>query len=180
MLPKVIGAPILHPQVFLNLREELEECERQFVDLGDIPICLAEVQDFYIEDLMHEIEFELNQAVDPIAVFARYNSPDVDTSFRIHSDGRIQGQQPDVAFVYYIKGKSGTALFDHPEHGRSSEKGEVFTDDDGFWQETFYHAPKPNTILLYDAKSFHSRWPNKEEEDRIVIVGFLKLTGEKR
>lgn len=121
-----------------------------------------------------EVSHHVGQVVEEIAIYARYNSPNVDTSFRIHSDGLIAGKKVDLAAVLYCTtGNTGTALFTHPIHGSKSE-GKIFTEDDGQWELDEYSEEKENTMFIYDAKRFHSRWPHQAMGERVVIVSFLK------
>lgn len=174
MLPKVVISPVLPWDMYSDLLDNTGDHPDHNVNLGDINMYVSEVPDKFKKEIMDELEFELGRSLSLITMFTRYNSSELDSSFRIHSDGKILGEQPDVAFVYYLWGTSGTALFSHPKHGEKSDIGEVFTEDDGEWVMSLYNPPSTNSMLIYDASSFHSRWPPKEEHKRAVIVGFLK------
>lgn len=165
--------------------EDLEKVKAHLTSTDYLTYPLGEGVDMYVCDIPPSIkEFILDvvqgvtrKKLEAVATFARYNSPDMDTSFRIHSDGLINGEQPDVACVLYLTtGNNGTALFTHEKYGDFPEEGEekIHTEDDGLWQMYDYCEEVENTMFVYDAKCFHSRWPSKADNHRFVIVGFFK------
>lgn len=117
---------------------------------------------------------------EPLAVFCRYNSPEVDTEFRIHSDGEVLGEQPTLACIIYLNdGDTGTGLFINAKHGSFPREGQqgIYTEDDHEWVVTDYCEQKVNVMFAYDARRFHSRWPPQANGHRFVVVGFFKEVG---
>lgn len=147
----------------------------QFVPypLGNgVQMIVCPLADEIKEKILGYVEEMCGKKLKIVEMYCRYNSPDMDPSFRIHSDGLIKGVQPDVASVLYLTtGDTGTALLRHPEHGYEG-RGKVFTQDDGRWKVIQYCAEEENTCFVYNANHFHSRWPPKAYSDRFVIVGF--------
>lgn len=132
---------------------------------------------------LHEaMEFGTGCRLLEIVSFYRLNSLKLDTEFRVHCDTVIQGEIPDYACVFYLEnsGDSGTALFEHPEHGRSDESRlSIFDEDDGKWEVYFRNYAKANSMFIYDSSLFHGRfpWASKgytKQDGRIVIVKFMK------
>jgi hypothetical protein len=114
----------------------------------------------------------------------------LDTNWRIHSDLKIDGQQPDRALVLYISPRKinelhGTALWSHEKYGkklpenttneefnrmilRESENLEVWTLNSVIGYEQ-------NRAISYPADYFHSKYPNKSwKSGREVFVMFYK------
>jgi hypothetical protein len=144
----------------------LELDEHATMYAGELPTPLARLIEGKVQEAWGE---ELT----PIATFARLNDTELDNTFRIHSDGLVQGQQPTVAAVYYIEnGGSGTALMTHEEYG--DQGSGIYTTDDGKWTVGEFVAGNANSMFVYEAQAFHTRYPEKSEDTRVVIVSFLK------
>jgi hypothetical protein len=128
----------------------------------------------YEEDLLHRtVEQQVGRPLKMLQTFLRYNFPEDTQKFRMHSDGIVLGEQPDVACVYYIKpGGSGTATYKHPVYGAEGQG--TFNEDDGLWEMVDKCEGKPDRLLIYPARAYHQRHPFKVAEERIVIVGFYK------
>jgi len=128
--------------------------------------------------------------VKPILGFFRISNDMLDTNWRIHSDLKIDGQQPDRALVLYISPRKinelhGTALWSHEKYGkklpenttneefnrmilRESENLEVWTLNSVIGYEQ-------NRAISYPADYFHSKYPNKSwKSGREVFVMFYK------
>lgn len=158
-----------------QLKEELARSTYIPLPLGDgvvMSVCaLSQSAKTFIADA---VECAWGKPLSIVEMFCRYNSPDLDTSFRIHSDGLIQGLEPDVASVLYLTtGSTGTGLFEHPEHGTEG-RGMIFREDDGQWKLTEYSEEIENNAVIYNANRFHSRWPPQASSHRFVIVGFYQ------
>lgn len=146
----------------------------QPIDIGgtemyamDVPVEIKQWIIGFTEEL-------LDKKLEEVAIYCRYNSSALDTTFRVHSDGLIQGQQPTIASVLYLTtGNTGTALYTHPEHG-SEGLGKIFQEDDGKWELIDFCEEVENTMFVYNANSFHSRFPHKARGERVVVVSFLK------
>lgn len=164
---------------FLNHRQ-LSELKGEFIHANWQPYPLGEGIEMLVcalpleieEQILAGVEEMLGKQLNILHMYGRFNSPDHDTSFRIHSDGSIGSVEPDYASVLYLTtGSSCTAFWEHPEHGREG-KGLVFTEDDGQWNMTGYCDEEENTCVVYDANRFHSRYPPQVEQPRFVVVGF--------
>lgn len=161
------------------LKSYLQRAEFKAVPLGDDVEMYAAIAPQEVTDTILKLASEeYGQDLESLQCFCRYNSPDMDTTFRIHSDGEILGEQPTIAAVYYVNsGDTGTALFTHHAHGnhpRYNDSEHIFTEDDSEWILTDYVEQKENTMFLYDARQFHSRWPQQSDDHRFTVVAFMK------
>jgi hypothetical protein len=146
---------------------------------------LAAVPRFLDNHLHHktEVHLDLRSGLRNIASFYRLNTRQHDTEFRVHCDRLIQGEQPDVACVYYLESSevSGTAFFRHPEHGVGDpENLKVFDVDDGKWEPYNWFYARANSMLIYPTSLYHGRFPwvaegSDKSDGRIVVVKFLKV-----
>jgi hypothetical protein len=144
---------------------------------------LTPVPKAYDEVLTQVAELTVQSKLNQLRSFARLNTEELDTNFRVHSDGKIYGHYPDVACVFYIDTRedSGTAFFESPIYGRTSPSPEynVHKVDDGNWHPYAKVHQVANSMLVYNAQLYHGRFPWKsygvsKEDGRIVIVKFLK------
>lgn len=132
----------------------------------------------YIPDELQKLmqlvmEEATGRKLDHILSFIRYNFPEDTQEFRMHSDGLILGQQPEVAGVYYItEGTSGTGMYSHEEYGESGPG--IFNEDDGKWKMVDFCEAVADRLLIYPAQNYHQRTPFKVEEERFIVVGFYK------
>lgn len=144
------------------------------VDIGGAEMYVMALPEEIKHWLVGFIEGTVDKELVDVATFIRYNSAEHDTSFRVHSDGLIQGLQPTIASVLYLTtGHTGTALYEHPVHG-SEGLGKIFMVDDGQWGIVDFCEEIENTMFIYNANSFHSRLPHKAKGERVVVVSFLK------
>ena len=171
--------------------DEFEDLKRQLREATYLPFPLDKPQILYLAPVPKAyddaltiwaesiVESKLNQ----LRSFARLNTEELDTNFRVHSDGKIYGTYPDIACVFYIDTRedSGTAFYESPIYGRTSALPEynVHKDDDGNWHPYAKIHQKENSMLIYNAALYHGRFPWKsygqsKEDGRIVIVKFLK------
>lgn len=161
-----------------SLKSYLSRAEWGPVTLGDsVEMAAVAAPEGLTEVVVKLVNDAYLKEFEPLAVFCRYNSPDVDTEFRIHSDSEVLGEQPTLAFVLYLnEGETGTALFVHEEYGTHPSKDEtaIHTENDNCWVVTDYCEQKANVMFAYDARRFHSRWPPQSNCHRFVVVGFLK------
>ena len=164
---------VFSEDVFSVIADHLKAIDYYPVDLGNATMFAQELQPTICEMIEGAISKHWGKELVPIKTFARYNDEWLDTSFRVHSDGEIEGQQPTVAAVYYIDcGGSGTALMSHSTYG-SRGKG-IFIEDDGLWQVDQFVEGKPNSMVVYEADAFHTRYPHQAKDTRLVIVSFMR------
>jgi hypothetical protein len=128
------------------------------------------------------IENCIGKPVEDVLTFARLNSADKNTEFRVHSDSKIFGKQPNLAAVFYFESStlekpSGTAFFKHPQYGDRHKVGmdspQIIPNDDGLWEKYHQYDAVENSMLLYNAHLYHGRQPWAMNHDRIVIVKFM-------
>ena len=130
------------------------------------------------------------KTVDPIIGFFRVSNNMLDTDWRIHSDGIIQGQKPDRALVLYISPRKinelhGTALWQHKTYGKSLPDNVTDIEFDrmiaqeaenlDMWTLNSVIGYEQNRAISYPASYFHSKYPNKSwKSGREVFVMFYK------
>ena len=115
----------------------------------------------------------------------------LDTNWRIHSDLKIDGQQPDRALVLYISPRKieelhGTALWRHKNYGKSLPKETTDKEYDRMilkesenlnnWTLDSVIGYEQNRAISYPANYFHSKYPNKSwKSGREIFVMFYKI-----
>jgi len=153
---------------------------------------------FYIQEASHPfinhvcglLSAAEGNIVEPILSFFRVSSDVLDTNWRIHSDLKIDGQQPDRALVLYISPRKhdhlhGTALWEHKKHGKSLPNNTTDKDFNNLinkesenldaWTLNSVIGYNQNRAISYPANYFHSKYPNKSwESGREVFVMFYK------
>jgi hypothetical protein len=128
--------------------------------------------------------------VEPILGFFRISNDALDTDWRIHSDLKIEGQQPDRALVLYMSPRKidelhGTALWTHKKDGKSLPNNITDKEFDrmimkesenlDMWTLNSVIGYKQNRAISYPANYFHSKYPNKSwKSGREVFVMFYK------
>jgi len=139
----------------------------------------------HFEDRLEEIE---GKEVMNVFAFFREAKEGQDNDWRIHNDSIIEGQQPDRALVFYIKGDdhtlNGTAFWEHENHGETfiESDNEEFNrmlkedaNDKSKWKLKSVVGHKENRLLSYPCNYFHSKYPNEFKVARVVFVMFYKL-----
>jgi len=139
----------------------------------------------HFEDRLEEIE---GKEVMSILAFFREAKQGQDNEWRIHNDTIIEGQQPDRALVFYIKGDedglNGTALWEHEKYGETyiESDEEEFNrmlqedaNDKSKWKLKSVIGYKENRLLSYPCEYFHSKYPNEFKGSRVVFVMFYKI-----
>jgi hypothetical protein len=128
--------------------------------------------------------------VDPILGFYRMSNDTLDTDWRIHSDSKIEGQQPDRALVIYISPRKidelhGTALWTHKKYGKKLPAETTNKEFDRMilkesenldvWSLNSVIGYEQNRAISYPANYFHSKYPNKSwKSGREIFVMFYK------
>ena len=139
----------------------------------------------HFEDRLEAIE---GREVMNILAFFREAKQGQDNDWRIHNDSIIEGQQPDRALVFYIKGDeqvlNGTAFWEHENHGETyiESDEEEFNrmlqedaNDKSKWKLKSVIGYKENRLLSYPCEYFHSKYPNEFKGSRVVFVMFYKI-----
>jgi hypothetical protein len=166
---------------FQSLKNYLKRSVRDFK-----PFDVGYDHNLYFHMIPRPTNETLNKAIEAkvgkfqeVLTFARLNTPDKNTEFRVHSDSKIFGKQPNLAAVFYIESSedSGTAFFKHPEYGDRFEfkpnQPQIIPKDDGLWEKYYQYNAVENTMLLYNAHLYHGRQPWVMNHERIVIVKFM-------
>ena len=138
----------------------------------------------YIIDKLEAIE---GKKIKNILSFLREAKGEQDADWRIHNDSIIEGQQPDRAIVLYIKSNeaelNGTAFWKHEDYKYTYEKSNEVefnrmlkedSNDITKWELNSVIGHKDNRLLSYPSEYFHSKYPNKFKNQRVVLVMFYK------
>lgn len=171
----------LELNTFLELQDYAEKSEYNIVTAGDKKFSALQVPS-YILPLIKIDGYDVTLS------FIRRAYNGFDEELRIHCDGIIMNKETSFASVLYINNRAnvtsnGTAFYEHETHGGrlpDCETEEEFnrliledSNDESKWRLTDFVSAKPNRLLTYDAKMFHSKYPNKINEGiRIVLVAF--------
>ena len=151
---------------------------------------VQEASDTFIKHVCGSLSTIEGKTVDPIIGFFRVSNNMLDTDWRIHSDGIIQGQKPDRALVLYISPRKinelhGTALWQHKTYGKSLPDNVTDIEFDRMiaqeaenldvWTLNSVIGYEQNRAISYPASYFHSKYPNKSwKSGREVFVMFYK------
>ena len=151
---------------------------------------VQEASDTFIKHVCGSLSTIEDNIVEPILSFFRVSNDVLDTNWRIHSDLKIEGQQPDRALVLYISPRKinelhGTALWRHKTYGKSLPDNITDKEFDrmilkesenlDMWTLDSVIGYNQNRAISYPANYFHSKYPNKSwEQGREVFVMFYK------
>ena len=146
------------------------------VNIGGAYLFYKNFPSKYNSHLSKVIEAHTKKKYLDICSFARLNTPDKDFDFRVHVDGKLLNQYSDLACVFYLRTvlDSGTALFEHPIHGRYSNKRDIHIINDGLWKPYYSNPSENNSMFVYPSNHYHGRFPWRSDFNRIVVVKFLK------
>jgi hypothetical protein len=170
---------IFEEQEFNSLKNYFKKSIKDFK-----PFDVGYNHNLYFQSVPKPINDHLNKTIkdtvgtfSDILTFARLNTPDKNTEFRIHSDSKIFNKQPNLAAVFYLESSdtSGTAFFEHPVYGKEHKQPhpQIFAKDDKQWNKYYQYNAVANSMLLYNAHLYHGRQPWAVQEERIVIVKFM-------
>tara|TARA_R110000796_G_scaffold137511_1_gene253618 strand:- start:583 stop:1155 length:573 start_codon:yes stop_codon:yes gene_type:complete len=138
----------------------------------------------YITDKLEAIE---GKKIKNILSFLREAKEGQDNDWRIHNDSIIEGEQPDRAIVLYVKSSetelNGTAFWEHEDYEFAYVKSDVEefnrmlaedSNDITKWKLNSVIGHRDNRLLSYPSEYFHSKYPNKFKNQRVVLVMFYK------
>tara|TARA_R100000808_G_C2155481_1_gene168170 strand:+ start:7524 stop:8096 length:573 start_codon:yes stop_codon:yes gene_type:complete len=155
-------------------------------------------KDFYIQEsnksfndyVLRKLGMIEGKSLENILSFFRVSTDELDTTWRIHSDLKIDGQQPDRAAVLYMSPREredlhGTAFWEHEVYGKSlpdhitdeeyDKMIRVDSEDLDMWRLVSVAGYEQNRLISYPANYFHSKYPNQSwKEGREVFVMFYK------
>jgi len=179
-----------------NLFDELNKKLINFkkVDMGEGGCVLYVIESTkeltaHFEKAIQQIE---GKPIEMIMCGFRQSKKNEDNTWRIHSDLHIHPDQsdfPERAAVLYMSDVpedlkeqlTGTAFWDHKEFG-DNNKGSIKIHNDAMkdcsdtskWTLKSVIGHKKNRFLSYESNYFHSKYPNKSIDKRIVCVMFYK------
>lgn len=111
--------------------------------------------------------------------FVRLNHKHTDVSPRIHADDAAMRDVAAAGVFYFESSEHGTGLFKHPVWGTHHRQGtpHVFKDLTD-WEMYFHYKAVANSMLMYEASMFHSRWPvisygESKDDGRVIVVLFM-------
>ena len=170
---------VLSPSYFNAIYNSAKTGHYTPLDRGDeSSIYIGRCSSLFVNKVLERVRESVGE-VELITSYFRYNDPETDAHLRVHSDRDIENQQPDYGCIYYIDNKDGgTGLFDHKVYGAELPDGvdqpETEYGDESLWTLREVLEGKDNSLNLYPARCFHSRYPIKSTHDRLVLVMFLK------
>ena len=138
----------------------------------------------HITDKLELIE---GKKIKNILSFLREAKETQDTDWRIHNDSIIEGEQPDRAIVLYVKSNeaklNGTAFWKHKDYkfnytkSSNEEFNRMLTEDSNDVTKLKLNSVighRDNRLLSYPSEYFHSKYPNKFKNQRVVLIMFYK------
>ena len=141
----------------------------------------------FINYMVKRLEKIEGKKIKNILSFVREANENQDDEWRIHNDTVIENQQPDRAVVFYLKSNeselNGTALWEHKKYGDQYNNNSIEefnrlliedANDESKWNLKTIIGSKDNRLLSYPCNYFHSKYPNKFNKQRIVLVMFYK------
>tara|TARA_R100000664_G_C2749394_1_gene136796 strand:+ start:835 stop:1410 length:576 start_codon:yes stop_codon:yes gene_type:complete len=151
---------------------------------------VQEADPAFVQQVLSLLEKKENKKLHCILGFFRLSTDVIDAEWRIHSDGIINGVQPQRAAVLYFSPTKfhnlhGTAFWSHHYYGKNqpdsidaTEFDRLLLEDSGDlnkWNLDTVVGYNQNRIISYPANYFHSRYPNKSwDTGRQVFVMFYK------
>ena len=179
----------LSKQWYETTTEELSSNEFEEVVVGDRSFYVQTPSVAFNEIVSSKISLLEGSPIRNILSFFRVATDVLDTDWDIHSDLKINGEQPDRAIVLFMspsKSKNelnGTAFWTHKEYGyklpdstSNEEYDEVLqrdANDKDKWELNTVIGHKENRLISYPSSYFHSKYPNQSWEDgRVVFVMF--------
>jgi len=166
-----------------NKFEEIETLQKSF--------WVQHPTEEFTNTVMKGLEAREGVKLECILAFFRVSTDKLDTDWRIHSDRKIQGQNPDRAAILYMSPKEvdelhGTAFWEHESYGKSlpadtadEEFDRMILDEANNldkWTLSSVSGYEENRLLSYPASYFHSKYPNKSwASGRQVFVVFYKF-----
>ena len=169
-------------------KEELASNDFEEVVAGYDTFYVQMPSDGFNEIVKSKISRLEGRPVRNILSFFRIATDTLDTDWRIHSDQKINGEQPDRAIVLFMSPSrsdielNGTAFWKHKKYGYALPKS---TDDEfdrmlseesndmSKWDLNTVIGHRENRLISYPSSYFHSKYPNKGwKEGRVVFVMF--------
>jgi len=176
------------------ISKQVEDSEFEEVVVGDKSFWIVPsngMMDIAVTSRLEAIE---GRPIRNILSFFRMSSEICDTDWRIHSDQKINGEQPDRAIVLFVSENhsdielTGTAFWEHEEYGHvmprvSNEEFDRMlkeeANDTCRWKLNTVIGHRENRLISYPSSYFHSKYPNKSwKERRMIFVMFYSYGQE--
>ena len=178
--------------------KDLFSIATSYLDKGKFLKHTVGEKDFYTQDspeafnkyVLNKLQVSEGRPLELILSFFRTSTDTLDCDWRIHSDLKIKGEQPDRAAVLYMSPREleelhGTAFWEHevygshlPKHITNEEYDRMIRVDSEkleMWRLVSVSGYEQNRLISYPANYFHSKYPNKSwKEGRQVYVVFYK------
>lgn len=180
----------LNEKLYNKINDSLVDFKE--IEVGDKPFYVIPPSESFVKYVCDRISIEENTNIQNVFAFFRQSTDKLDNDWRIHSDLKINGTQPDRALVLYIspskyKKLHGTAFWEHHKYGdrlpvdtTNKEYDKVLLEDSNDlenWTLKSVIGYKKNRLISYPCSYFHSKYPNKSwKEGRNVFVMFYKIT----
>ena len=178
----------LSKQWYDATRDQLTENEFEEFITGDKTFYVQAPSDGFNELVASKISRLEGRPVRNILSFFRVATDVLDTDWRIHSDQKINGQQPDRAVVLFMSPShsdielNGTAFWEHETYGHvmpmvdNDEFDRMLMEDANDtcrWKLNTVIGHRENRLISYPSSYFHSKYPNRGwKSGRIVFVMF--------
>ncbi len=188
---------VFSSEKFAALQQFVTDNNFQTINVGGKDFTVLNPTEEIANLFLAKLQFLEGCKVEMILNFFRLATEELDTDWRIHSDLNINGQKPERAAVFYFNenknGLFGTAFWEHIDYGRSlpinfpdDQYDQLLAKDANDlekWRMVDVVSSIPNRLLSYDAKNFHSKFPNvgwgKDQlNGRVVFVMFYNLISE--
>ena len=161
----------------------------QKVDMPGKSFWVKKAPDELVKLILKKIQIVEGKKINNILCFIRQANSNQDDEWRIHNDSIIEGQKPERALVYYITSPdtelNGTAFWSHNKYGDTypidkdtTEFDRMLNEDANnmdLWTMKSLVGFKENRLLSYPCNYFHSKYPNKFQDSRVVLVMFYNF-----
>lgn len=178
----------LDKESYQLVSKQLENSDFEEVIVGDKSFWIVPSNGMMDVAVTSRLEAIEGRPIKKIMSFFRMSSETCDTDWRIHSDQKINGQQPDRAIVLFVSENhsdtdlTGTAFWEHEDYGRvmPSVSNEEFdrmlkeeANDTCRWKLNTVIGHAENRLISYPSSYFHSKYPNRSwKERRMIFVMF--------
>lgn len=178
--------------------QELFNISKEYLDKGEWVDHKAGDKSFYVQRslesfndyILNKLSIKEGKPLRNILSFFRMSNNKLDTSWRIHADSKINGEEPDRAIVLCMSPREleelhGTAFWEHDVYGSTIPKDftneqfdKMITEDSEQiekWRLASVVGYEQNRLISYPSNYFHSKYPNKSwKEGREIFVMFYK------
>lgn len=191
-----VSDSFLSDQWYSSTKDRLMKSEFTEVIVGDKAFHVQIPTDQFVAMVEDKISMLEGSKITNILSFFRLATDEIDTDWRIHSDLKINGTQPDRAVVLFMsppdpdRDLNGTAFWSHIEYGHKLPSG---TDDSEFdrmlledandiemWKLNSVIGHMENRLISYPASYFHSKYPNIAWGGKRIVYVMFYCNGKKQ